>query len=202
MAFSFTYPYPMPSSKGWGPGWPNCQSGKIVPHPVFQGGVHKDIKVLTDLLVQELERRGYSFKDGWSWGYACRGTKTSSGSQTDTPSVHSWGLALDFNAPLNPFGAATNQNMPAWVVKLMREYGFFWLGPSIQDWMHFHFAGSPADARRKTAKAKLAFSPNLAYRVAGKTYGSVEKAMEKVRDTLKSAKLGAEARVKVVRKDG
>jgi hypothetical protein len=36
----------------------------------------------------------------------------------------------------------------------MHDYGFFWLGPSIGDWMHFSFCGSPADAKAMTAKAK------------------------------------------------
>ena len=156
MTLDFKYPTPLPSTKGWGPGWPDCQRDKIVPHPVFQGGVHKDILELVNLLVAELQRRGYKFQDGWSWGFGCRATKGGNG---DVPSFHSWGLALDFNAPINTFGASADQVQLAkdeyrWVVALMREYGFFWLGPWIKDWMHFSFCGSPADARALTEKAR------------------------------------------------
>lgn len=151
MALSFEYPTPLPSTRGWGPGWPGCQSQFVVSHPVFVGGVRKEIEELVDLLVVEMVERGYKFKTPGCWGYGCRATKGGSG---DVPSFHSWGLAIDINAPDNPFGAPTNQNMPQWVVKLMRDYGFFWLGPPIKDWMHFSFVGSPADARRLTEKAR------------------------------------------------
>lgn len=154
--FDFRYPTPLPSTKGWGPGWPNCQTDKRVPHPIFQGGVHEDILELVNLLVAHLKSKGYVFKPGWSWGGGCRATKGSTG---DTPSFHSWWLGLDFNAPENPFsksaaGTAKLNNEHRWVVGIMADYGFFWLGPAIGDWMHFSFCGSPADARAMTEKAR------------------------------------------------
>jgi hypothetical protein len=106
MALSYVYPTPLPSTKGWGAGYPNCQTSKIVGHPVFQGGVREEIKELVDLLVATLTKKGYAFHAGWSWGFGCRGTKNSSGAESSTPSFHSWGLALDFYAPANPVGAA------------------------------------------------------------------------------------------------
>lgn len=155
MAFSFTYPTPLPSTKGWGPGWPNCQRDKIIQHPIFQGGVHQRILRLCGLIVDILHQGGYRFEGGDSWGFGCRATKGGSG---DVPSFHSWGLALDFNAQQNVFGApastsdlATNNK---WVVALMKDLGFFWLGPDIKDWMHFSFVGSPADADAMTLKAE------------------------------------------------
>ena len=156
MGFDFTYPTPLPSTKGWGPGWPDCQRDKITPHAIFQGGLRDEIVELVDLLIAEMKRRGYKFQDGWSWGFGCRSTKGGSG---EVPSFHSWGLALDINAPINPFGgdaarAQLNQPEYRWVITLMREYGFFWLGPSIKDWMHFSFCGTPADAKAMTEKAR------------------------------------------------
>lgn len=162
MSFSFGYPYPLPDTKGWGSGWPNCQRDKVRPHEVFQGGVHEDVFDLVNLIVGECERRGYVFHDGWSWGFGCRCMKTSSGAGDcipgkDKASIHSWALALDFNAPQNVFGADKSESDIAtnhpWLPKLMAEYGFNWLGPSIGDWMHFHFAGSPIDAKLMTEKA-------------------------------------------------
>lgn len=152
---TYTYPTPLPSTKGWGSGWPNCQTAKITPHPIFQGGVRDEVKELVDLIVAELQRKGYRFHEGWSWGYGCRATKGGSG---EVPSFHSWGLGLDFNAPENVFGGAQLSSDLAtknkWVVAFMRKWGWFWLGPSIGDWMHFSFVGDPEDAARLTAQAK------------------------------------------------
>lgn len=161
MTFDFRYPTPLPSTKGWGPGWPDCQTDKRIQHPVFQGGIREEIFELVGLLVVHLEDRGYRFHDGWSWGWGCRATDKDAdpGDPDATPSFHSWGLALDFNAPENPFSksaadTAKLNNEDKWVVGVMAEYGFFWLGPPIGDWMHFSFCGSPADARAMTEKAR------------------------------------------------
>ena len=155
MAFDFVYPTPLPSTKGWGPGWPDCQMDKREPHPIFTGGVHRRIKELVDILCAYLKERGYVFMSPGCWGWGCRATKGGSG---DVPSFHSWGLALDFNAPENVFGADRSTSALAnddfWVVQVMREFGFFWLGPEIKDWMHFSFVGSPEDADRMTVKAR------------------------------------------------
>jgi len=158
MTFTYRYPTPLPSTKGWGAGWPDCQGDKIAPHPIFRGGVRVEILELVNLLVAELERRGYAFEGDDSWGYGCRATKDSGGGTGGTPSFHSWGLALDFNAQQNVFGSDASRSDLAttnrWVTELMGDYGFFWLGPAIKDWMHFSFCGSPADARYMTEKAR------------------------------------------------
>lgn len=158
MSFAFTYPYPSPESKGWGPGWPDCQRDKVVPHPLFVGGVHEDILELVNRLVAECELRGFEFVAPGCWGFGCRAKKRSDGSLSDEPSVHSWALSLDINAPRNVFGAAKEDSEIAtkfeWLPELFREYGFFWLGPSIHDWMHFHFAGTPTDAKAVLEKAR------------------------------------------------
>lgn len=204
MAFSFVYPTPLPSTKGWGPGWPSCQEDKIVPDDVFAGGVHRRIKKLVDLLEDEIKRRGYHFQDPGCWGFACRGTKGGSG---DTPSFHSWGLALDFNAPQNPMnfddpGAAFRASDIAqhnrWLVGFMKRYGFFWLGGTatspIGDPMHFSFCGTPADADRMTKKAQADFAP--AFTVKGKTFKSLGDALARAKKILQD---GARA-VRVRRK--
>jgi hypothetical protein len=124
------------------------------------------------------------------WGFGCRGTKSAGGGSGGVPSFHSWGLALDFNAPKNVFGADASSSELAtthrWVVKLMREYGFFWLGPPIKDWMHFSFCGSPRDAKRMTRKARRNLGP--AYTVRGKVYRSIGKAFKRARALIESGK--------------
>jgi hypothetical protein len=155
VSFDFIYPTPLPSTKGWGPGWPNCQREAMVTVPPFVGGFHRDIAELMGLLVAEMRRRGFVFLEPGCWGFGCRATKGGGG---DVPSFHSWGLAADINAPLNVFGAPEETSQIAtthrWVVPLMATYGFFWLGPTIKDWMHFSFVGSPQDAAAMTVKAR------------------------------------------------
>jgi len=158
MTLDYRYPTPLPSTKGWGPGYPDCQREAIVPVAPFVGGVHKNLAELVGLLVPEMKKRGLTFMVPGCWGFGCRGTKASAGSLTATPSFHSWGLALDINAPENVFGSpeATSKiaTRDRWVVPFLTSYGFYWLGPPIKDWMHFSFVGSPADARDLTAKAR------------------------------------------------
>lgn len=163
MTIDQEYPTPLPSTKGWGPGWdPHNEScsvtrANLVPHTIFQGGVRAEVVDLVDLVVTECQRRGYRFRDGWSWGFGCRATKGGSGA---VPSFHSWGLGFDVNAPENPFNSSSGPGVSdiatnnRWVVGVWESYGFFWLGPAIGDWMHFSFAGSPADARVMTTKAR------------------------------------------------
>lgn len=191
MALDYTYPTPLPSTKGWGPGYPNCQPDKIVPNAIFQGGVHRRIDELVRRLTKELKKKGYVFKDGWSWGYGCRGTKGGSGV---TPSFHSWGLALDFNAPQNAmnfsdpdkaFAQSDIAQNNRWVVKLMHDYGFFWLG-RVGDPMHFSFCGSPADADSMLKKAQVNHlgEPDPLYVVAGQTFKRLRAALRRVKELL------------------
>ena len=202
MTLDMRYPTPLPSTKGWGPGWPNCNPKTIAPHPIFQGGVNEEVLDLVDMLVAECQRRGYLFHPGWSWGYGCRATKGGSG---DVPSFHSWGLALDFNAPQNVFGGTKASSDLAtknrWVVALMAQYGWFWLGPSIGDWMHFSFTGSPKDARAMTVKARAAFSHTV-YTVDGKDYRTRVFALAAASKALKGQKAPGKVCVRKASKVG
>lgn len=152
----------LPSTKGWGPGWPNCQRDKITPHDLYVGGIRDELVELVDLLTAECRRRGFEFMRPGCWGFGCRCVKTSSGAQEcgpgDTPSFHSWGLAVDINAPRNVFGAPRSSSEIAtkfpWLPRLFAEYTFEWLGPINGDWMHFGFVGSPADAKAATEAAR------------------------------------------------
>jgi len=103
---------------------------------------------------------GYDLKPGWCWGFACRAI-----GGTSTPSNHSWGLALDFNAPKNPMASAdwhrrnANRNnstfpfglrivcdMNEGMVSEWERAGFRWGGryTNRPDPMHFEFLGTPA----------------------------------------------------------
>lgn len=142
------------SGRGWGPGWPNCQRDQIVTVS-FAGGlrlpVHQGIAELVGLLVEETERRGYDVRDGQSWGFACRAIRG-----TSTPSNHSWGLAVDINAPANPMGSRLVTDMPNWMPELWEGFGFRWGGRyrSRPDAMHYEFMGTPQMAATQTLRAR------------------------------------------------
>lgn len=96
-------------------------------------------------------RRGYQLVPGWCWGYACRKISGSS-----TWSNHAWGLAVDLNAPKNPYGSRLVTDMPSWMPALWKSYGFRWGGDyrNNKDAMHYEFMGSVADAKRQTERAR------------------------------------------------
>jgi hypothetical protein len=140
--------------RGWGDGWPHCQRGRIV--AVERAGVtfylRREIAALVAALLEATEKKhGYDVKSGQSWGYACRPI-----AGTQTPSNHSWGLAVDINSQANPMGAAFKSNIPPAVVKMWWECGFYWGGwyRSRKDAMHFEYVHRPADVAAHLAKAR------------------------------------------------
>jgi D-alanyl-D-alanine carboxypeptidase len=57
-------------------------------------------------------------------------------------SRHAWGVALDINANLNPFGAPPRQDPR--LVRIMRKWGFNWGGRwAVPDGMHFEWKRVP-----------------------------------------------------------
>lgn len=129
----------------------------------FAGGVREEIRELVSLLLQVSERRGYiNLMPGACWGGACRPCKRPDGTLTTTPSNHSWGLALDINAPDNPFGGATH-TIERPMADLWNEYGFRWGGDysTDKDWMHFEFMGTPKDAEALTGRARAEFAAEV-----------------------------------------
>ena len=111
--------------------------------------VDREIAPIVRWLLDETHRRGYKANAGECWGYCNRAIRGST-----APSNHSWGLAVDINAPSNPMCLAGTTDMPAWMPKLWRAWGFGWGGdyPRRKDAMHYEFTGSPADARALVAK--------------------------------------------------
>jgi hypothetical protein len=146
--------------RGWGPGWPANRQASMVDLVVngthFPAGAHQYIAPLTEILLTEsVERHFIELVNGWCWGYANRPIKLPNGGSSGTASNHSWGLALDLNAPVNPFGGNAHQ-IPAAMGALWNAYGFRWGGnySGTRDWMHFEFMGTPAEARSMLAKAE------------------------------------------------
>jgi peptidoglycan hydrolase-like protein with peptidoglycan-binding domain len=149
----------------WGPGWPTNNSEKMVTATIrgVRLPVRREIAPLVAGLVKELaDARNKAFNPGWCWGYANRAI-----SGTNTPSNHSWGLAIDLDAPENPYLAASTHRaahslrktypggrvlrstMPMKAEAIAKRWGFRWGGvyTTKPDPMHFEFIGSTSDAR-------------------------------------------------------
>lgn len=148
------------TDSSWGPGWPADRTGSMVGLRIdgadFPAGVHEDIADLMELLLIESANRGWQrLHSGWCWGYANRAIKTSSGGSLNVASNHSWGLAIDINAPANPFGGSSH-SIPEAMGDFWENYGFRWGGhySGTRDWMHMEFMGSKADAARQTGRAR------------------------------------------------
>lgn len=146
--------------RGWGPGWPTNRINDMVNLKVdgasFDAGTHKDIHDLMEILLTESVDRGYiRLKDGTCWGYACRPIKNPDGSLSNTASNHSWGLAIDVNAPENCFGCSSH-TIPGAMGDLWTKYGFRWGGDysGTKDWMHFEYMESRQAAAKDTDRAR------------------------------------------------
>jgi hypothetical protein len=147
----------------WGSGWPNCQpskinSGFVVSGTKFPGGMRNELVDLTSMLVQETKNRGYRFGSSTDpsygcWGYSCRAI-----SGSNNPSNHSWGLAVDINAPSNPYTSPLVTDMPNWMPDLWNGYGFRWGGDysGSKDAMHYEFMESVSAAADYTNRARAA----------------------------------------------
>lgn len=158
------------AARGWGPGWPTDRSADMSSFSVTttlvgdaagsskQAGVgtqsftvNKGIAALTQIILNEVQRRGYPLVAGWCWSYEDRAI-----SGTNTPSNHSWGLAIDLNAPDNPYTQPQVTDMPSWLPALFASYGFAWGGnyTGDTDSMHYEFMGTPAQAVQALAAAR------------------------------------------------
>lgn len=145
------------SHRGWGSGWPNCQTSKMV--KVTNGDhsmvVRREVAELFATLLKITAKLGYDVNPAGevnqTWGFACRAI---AGSQT--PSNHSWGLAGDINSLSNPMSSKFQCNIPPAVVHDWEVCGFYWGGRYTQksDTMHFEFIGTPAEVASYLAKAK------------------------------------------------
>jgi peptidoglycan hydrolase-like protein with peptidoglycan-binding domain len=145
--------------RGWGTGWPNCQWDKFV--KVTSAGVSISVRrELADLVVTLLtatERAGYNVRAagdgpcGGTWGVACRAIRG-----TNVPSNHSWGLAVDLNAPCNPMSTTFKTDIPPRVVQMWEASGFYWGGryDTRPDTMHFEYIGRPQDVAKHLSVAK------------------------------------------------
>lgn len=145
------------AERGWGPGWPNCQTSKMVrvtndDHTVY---VRREVAELNLILFLITEKLGYDINPpgevNQTWGFACRAIRG-----TQTASNHSWGLADDVNSLHNPMAYTFKSDIPPRVVNAWEICGWYWGGryPNRPDAMHFEYIGRPQDVAADLAKAK------------------------------------------------
>lgn len=148
--------------RGWGPGWPTgvpqSQLAQVDIDGVrYPGGVRVEVAELVELLTAETARRGYVFGTPGDPAYGCWGYSNRPIAGTNTPSNHSWGLAVDINAPSNPMKSPLTTDMPDWMPDLWGRYGWDWGGyySGTPDPMHFEYMGTPDQAARDTERARV-----------------------------------------------
>lgn len=122
----------------------------------------RELNELMTLMFQLADKHDYvlySNKNGenWGpWGMECRAV-----SGTSTPSGHSKGLSMDWNAPYNPYSYTFQSDMPPAMVLDIESCGWYWGGRyegQKYDAMHYGYAWTPADVAGHVAKAKSLLS--------------------------------------------
>jgi hypothetical protein len=99
--------------------------------------VAKDAAEAFTGLLTDLEGRGYKIDQGQSGGYNPRNI-----AGTDTPSLHSFGHAIDINSQWNQRGAHTDSDLPSDIGDIAKQHGLTWGGGwsgDTRDPMHFEF---------------------------------------------------------------
>jgi hypothetical protein len=137
------------SERGWGPGWPNPRTDHLVTAVCGANRVklpvRREIAPLVQRLVADLERQHGPFHVGQCWGFANRAIRG-----TSIPSNHSWGLAIDLDAPSNPMttNPSARHTIGSYASGVAAKYGFRWGGDYVgrKDYMHFEFMGTPTSA--------------------------------------------------------
>lgn len=147
-----------------GLGWPVGNPSVIVPYSykgiAFPAGVHRDTIPLWNALLDGLTGPlGVKLMNPGCWGYNNRSI-TGGGS----PSFHAAGLALDVNAPANPYyagGGNHPHSIPDTANALARSLGMEWGGAwtSPKDYMHMEIHLTPAQVKIVAGRLGSAPSP-------------------------------------------
>lgn len=138
------------ADRGWGPGWPNCQTDKLVTVEAagIRWKVRREVAPLFVELATQWHARVERLDPAQCWSFACRAIRGGT-----SPSNHSWGLADDFNSAKHPLGARGTFNA-AQVRAIRALLGLPWFRnirwggdyASRPDEMHVEYVGTLAQA--------------------------------------------------------
>ncbi len=140
--------------RGWGYGWPSCQDSQIVVASWTQPygtrlsvPVRHEMTALFPALINRLAlSRKWDYPQYGTWGFDCRAIRG-----TRIPSNHSWGLAVDLDAPNNPQYSMGYGTQPHDAGAIAASLGFGWGGytgvggtysSSFTDPMHYEYLGT------------------------------------------------------------
>ncbi len=145
--------------------WQNCPPSSLLGTTDYTSKFGQRLRVTTRKEIVELmtlmfkiadkhDYLLYANKDGenWGpWGMDCRAV-----SGTSTPSGHSKGLSMDWNAPYNPYSYTFQSDMPPAMVADIESCGWYWGGRyegQKYDAMHYGYCFKPADVAGHVARA-------------------------------------------------
>jgi D-alanyl-D-alanine carboxypeptidase len=120
--------------------------------------VRKEAVQLMTLMFQIADMHDYCVYSNYNgenwgpWGMDCRPV-----SGTSTPSGHSKGLSMDWNAPFNPYSYTFQSDMPPQMVWDIEACGWYWGGRyegQKYDAMHYGYCFKPADVAGHVTKAQ------------------------------------------------
>ncbi len=167
-----------PSTRGWGERGCGDSRRLWVPGP-YPASVRSEVYTIFDRLTRDLQRvRVAAGRPSLSSSGGCN-VRYIAG--TTTWSNHSWGLAIDLNAPANPYSYTRITDFPVAATQaLATRYGMRW-GYNYSrkfDPMHFEYMGTPADARVLTAELEATSTPGR--RLTDEEMGKVLMSLEVV----------------------
>jgi hypothetical protein len=130
--------------------------------------VHKKVAAVYEAICADYrakikagKAKAYTFKPKSCGSFNWRNIKRADGTTSPNLSMHSFGIAVDFNS-WNPNGQGKNakSDIPKELVKSMNKYGVYWGGDwsgSTYDPMHFEYA--PASFKSVTNPSKPVATP-------------------------------------------
>lgn len=141
--------------RGWGPGWPNCQTEKW---SWYEAAGHRWL--LRDepapvllAFIKRFHAEVEPLDPAQCWSAACRAIRGS----TSTPSEHSWAKAVDLNSAKHPRGAhdtftdAQVRRIRAILAEPMFRNIRWGIDFDYVDEHHFEYIGTPSDAAADAA---------------------------------------------------
>lgn len=152
--------------RGWGPGWPDCQTRKMKRFEAnrIARPIRAEVAELITFLMKASNALGYDIRhadepDGGCGTFVCRAIKNS---DPQVASNHSWGLAIDQNTKSNPMSKTWRSTTPPKIVELWESAGWYWGGRyPVPAWyydnMHFEYMGRPEDVAQDLKNAEAAF---------------------------------------------
>jgi hypothetical protein len=142
--------------------------------------------------------KAYTFKAAYCGSFNWRNIKRANGTTSPNLSMHSFGIAVDFNSwNPNGQGKSAKSDIPAELVKSMNKYGIYWGGDwsgSTRDPMHFELLPSGIKEAATPAKKPEAFK-SYTVKVMAIDGLRVRKIASTKSDTVKKLKHGVKVTV-------